>query len=165
MDLVLDPTICRSYTASTQDIPLTAKVLDLAECRPHTAAMIVRRINKPVLDLAKRRSHDQETLYYQPKNKTIMSKTNYGYDLDQQIEGKSISQYLADLAEKNEKQEVEIERAKIALGIANALRKHSQACMAATSLDAKLARKDAEFANLKAELAEAKVKIERNRRK
>lgn len=92
-----------------------------------------------------------------------MKKTDYGYGLDQKIGGKSMNEYLAELAEKNERQEIEIERGKLAVGIANAMTKHSRACQDAVALDAKLARKEAEEADLRAQLAEAKLALEKSK--
>lgn len=55
-----------------------------------------------------------------------MKQTNYGYELDQKIGGKSVIEYLAELAELNEKKDIEIERAKVGIGIANAMTKRSK---------------------------------------
>lgn len=84
--------------------------------------------------------------------------TTFGYGLDQKIAGKDMNAYLASLAEANEKQSIEIERGKLAISIANAMTKHSRACLDAMALEAKLARKDAELANYKAEIAEMRFR-------
>lgn len=93
----------------------------------------------------------------------MATKNTFGYGLDQRIGGKDMNAYLATLAEKNECQELEIERGKLAIGLANAMTKHSRACLDAAALDAKLARKEADVATLKAQLAEANLQLVRKK--
>lgn len=93
-----------------------------------------------------------------------METTNYGYGLDQQIGGLSVPQFLADMIERNEKGEVDNEKMKGSIAALNTSIKYSRACMDARNLDARLARKDAEIASIKAELAEERLRSEKNKR-
>ena len=95
----------------------------------------------------------------------IMKKTNYGYGLDQQISGMSVPQFLADMIERNEREEINNEKMKNNIAALNTSIKYSRACMDARNLDARLARKDAELASIKAELAEERLRVEKSKRK
>lgn len=46
--------------------------------------------------------------------------------LDQKIEGKDMMQFMADLLEKNEKQEIEIERGKLSVSILKQMNNYSR---------------------------------------
>ncbi len=48
------------------------------------------------------------------------------YDLDVKISGKDQQEYMADLLEKNERQEIEIERAKIAVAVLKQMNNRSR---------------------------------------
>lgn len=90
-----------------------------------------------------------------------MEQTNFGYGLDQPVSGRSVVDYLSDLIEKNDNQQIEIERGKLSNALINARTKYSRACMDAASLNAKLARERANEADLKARLAEAELQVEK----
>lgn len=46
--------------------------------------------------------------------------------LDQKVEGKDMMQFMADLLEKNEKQEIEIERGKLSVSILKQMNNYSR---------------------------------------
>ena len=48
------------------------------------------------------------------------------FGLDQKIEGKDMMQFMADLLEKNEKQEIEIERGKLTVSILKQMHNNSR---------------------------------------
>jgi hypothetical protein len=71
----------------------------------------------------------------QPKiTQNIMS-----YGLDTQIMGMDVMEYMSQLLEKNERQQVEIERGKLAVAILKQVNNRSRLLVDATKLDAKLA--------------------------
>lgn len=48
------------------------------------------------------------------------------FDLDVQIMGKEISQYMADLIEKNESQQIDIERGKLSISVLKQMNNRSR---------------------------------------
>lgn len=87
---------------------------------------------------------------------------NYGLDL--QVAGVSIDQYLCDLLEKNEKQEIEIERCKQAVNIVKQKNNVSRLRLDATKLQQKIA--EFEYTKLKDKVeAEAAKSVSRKRAK
>lgn len=61
------------------------------------------------------------------------------YGLDTQIMGMDAMEYMSQLLEKNEKQQVEIERGKLAVAILKQVNNRSRLLIDATKLDTKLA--------------------------
>lgn len=87
---------------------------------------------------------------------------NFGLDL--QVNGVSIDQYLCDLLEKNEKQEIEIERCKQAVNIVKQKNNVSRLRLDATKLQ--LRKSEFEYTKLKDKVeAEAAKSTSRKRAK
>jgi hypothetical protein len=59
------------------------------------------------------------------------------YGLDTKVGGKSIDVWLADLAEKNDKLEMEIERGKLAVAISKQMNNHSRLRLDAVKFELK----------------------------
>lgn len=87
---------------------------------------------------------------------------NYGLDL--QVAGVSIDQYLCDLLEKNEKQEIEIERCKQAVNIVKQKNNVSRLRLDAMKLQQKVV--EFEYTKFKEKMeAEAAKSVSRKRAK
>ena len=65
-----------------------------------------------------------------------MEKEN-NFGLDQNIDGMDAMQYMAHLIEKNEKQEIEIERGKLAVGILKQMNNRSRLLLDAAKFELK----------------------------
>lgn len=61
--------------------------------------------------------------------------------LDQKVEGKDMMQFMADLLEKNEKQEIEIERGKLSVSILKQMNNYSRLKLDAEKFELKKSRK------------------------
>ncbi|UEA63090.1 hypothetical protein LK429_00420 [Hoylesella buccalis] len=59
--------------------------------------------------------------------------------LDQKVEGKDMMQFMADLLEKNEKQEIEIERGKLSVSILKQMNNYSRLKLDAEKFELKKA--------------------------
>lgn len=59
--------------------------------------------------------------------------------LDQKVEGKDMMQFMADLVEKNEKQEIEIERGKLSVSILKQMNNYSRLKLDAEKFELKKA--------------------------
>lgn len=59
--------------------------------------------------------------------------------LDQKVEGKNMMQFMADLLEKNEKQEIEIERGKLSVSILKQMNNYSRLKLDAEKFELKKA--------------------------
>ena len=59
------------------------------------------------------------------------------FDLNQTVEGVNIMQYMAKLLEKNEKQEIEIERGKLSVGILKQMNNRSRLLLDAAKFELK----------------------------
>lgn len=59
--------------------------------------------------------------------------------LEQKVEGKDIMQFMADLLEKNEKQEIEIERGKLSVSILKQMNNYSRLKLDAEKFELKKA--------------------------
>jgi hypothetical protein len=95
----------------------------------------LRQKKKQVAQLQATQPNKAKIKRKQPKiTQNIMS-----YGLDTQIMGMDVMEYMSQLLEKNERQQVEIERGKLAVAILKQVNNRSRLLVDATKLDAKLA--------------------------
>ena len=66
-----------------------------------------------------------------------MGKDKFNYALGQQIKGKSLPEYMSDLIEENEAQQIDIECAKVSIGILKQMNNYSRLCIDAVKTDMK----------------------------
>lgn len=62
---------------------------------------------------------------------------NKNFDLDVHVEGLGVTEYMTNLLEKNEKQEIEIERGKLAVGILKQMNNRSRLLLDAAKFELK----------------------------
>lgn len=62
---------------------------------------------------------------------------NRNFDLDVHVEGLGVTEYMTRLLEKNEKQEIEIERGKLAVGILKQMNNRSRLLLDAAKFELK----------------------------
>ena len=62
---------------------------------------------------------------------------NRKFDLDVHVEGLGVTEYMTRLLEKNEKQEIEIERGKLAVGILKQMNNRSRLLLDAAKFELK----------------------------
>lgn len=62
---------------------------------------------------------------------------NNNFGLDQQVDGMSVMEYMAKLIEKNENQEIEIERGKLSIGLLKQMNNRSRLLLDAAKYELK----------------------------